>query len=247
MFGKFLEVSLHTGDIAASVQFYERLGFSQLTTGDTWTHPYGVLSDGRVCIGLHQRIATPARYAVPARSPVLSFVRPDLVRHLADLRATGFLPLHEHLGDGDFHTVHFEDPLGQAVTLLEARTFSPPRGDFKGSLCGWFSAFSMPAASASAVQEFWERAGFVALETNDDPLAHTALTSDSLTLTLHQPRVLGAAALVFADPKMSERIEQLAAKGVPISNTLPAELSRQDNALLEAPEGTLLLLLSSEI
>ena len=62
MFGRFLELSLTTADIAASVQFYERLGFSQLTTGDTWTHPYGVLSDGRICLGLHQRRG-PAEHA----------------------------------------------------------------------------------------------------------------------------------------------------------------------------------------
>ena len=80
MFGRFLELSLTTTDIVASVQFYERLGFSQLTTGDTWTHPYGVLSDGRICLGLHQR-----------RGPasMLSFVRPELADHVHELRAAG--------------------------------------------------------------------------------------------------------------------------------------------------------------
>ena len=55
MLGQFHEISVETTDIRASVEFYERLGFSQATTTDTWSHPYGVLTDGRVFLGLHQR------------------------------------------------------------------------------------------------------------------------------------------------------------------------------------------------
>ena len=55
MFGRFLELGIATQDIATSVQFYERLGFSQLITGDAWSHRYGVLGDGRVHLGLHER------------------------------------------------------------------------------------------------------------------------------------------------------------------------------------------------
>ncbi|MGH8231436.1 MAG: hypothetical protein ACRESY_06410, partial [Steroidobacteraceae bacterium] len=69
MFGRFLELGIATPDIAASVQHYERLGFSQLITGDAWTHRYGVLSDGRVPLALHQR---------PMPSPTLTFVLPQL-------------------------------------------------------------------------------------------------------------------------------------------------------------------------
>src|SRR5882672_3074097 len=145
MFGRFLEISLNTSDIAASVQFYERLGFTQLTTGDTWPHPYGVLSDGRL-----------------------------------------------------------------GIALLEARTFSPARHTQASSLCGWFSGYSMPAIDTEAAQAFWEHAGFVSLELPEEPLMQLALTSDTLTLTLHRPRVLEVPLLVFTDPQMPERLAQLA-------------------------------------
>ena len=71
MFGRFLELGIATPDIAASVQFYERLGFTQLLTGDAWPHRYGVLSDGRISLGLHER---------DMPSPSLCFVLPDLAR-----------------------------------------------------------------------------------------------------------------------------------------------------------------------
>jgi len=51
IFGRFLEFSIATRDIRASVQFYEELGFRQLLTGDIWQHRYGVLTDGRLVIG----------------------------------------------------------------------------------------------------------------------------------------------------------------------------------------------------
>ncbi len=237
MFGRFLELSLATTDIGASVQFYERLGFSQLTTGDTWTHPYGVLSDGRICLGLHQR-------GGPAN--MLSFVRPELARHVHELRAAGFEPHYTRLGDSDFHELQLHDPTGQNIALLEARTFSPPRFDHAGSGCGWFSSYSAPALDIEAVRAYWENAGFVALEVPDDPLAQIALTSDTLTLTLHRPRAIAAPVLVFIDPLMPARLEALAGSGIVGNAELPAGFDRRANALLEAPEGTLLMLLHAE-
>ena len=237
MFGRFLEVSLNTEDIGASVHFYERLGFTQLTTGDTWSHPYGVLSDGRLCIGLHQGRTAAA---------TLSFVRPELAQHLTALQASGFKPRSMRLSDDDFHELQFQDPTGQDIALLEARTFSPPRRDHDASLCGWFSAYSLPTSHIDSVRTFWERAGFIALETPDDPWSQIALTSDTLTLAVHSPRAMAAPVLVFSDPQMAERLERLTARGVEVSSELPRGLDRSNNALIEAPEGSLLLLLNTE-
>jgi catechol 2,3-dioxygenase-like lactoylglutathione lyase family enzyme len=237
VFGRFLELSVTTSDIAASVQFYERLGFAQLTTGDTWPHPYGVLSDGRLCLGLHQRRGPPR---------MLSFVQPGLASHLHQLRAAGFEPHYLRLGDSDFHELQLRDPSGQDIALLEARTFSPPRTAHGRSHCGWFSSISIPTLDTETVQAFWEHAGFVGLAVADDPLAQVALTSDQLTLTLHGPRTIATPVLVFTDPLMGTRLEGLAAAGVTAAPGLPAGLDPRANALIEAPEGTLLLLLEAE-
>jgi catechol 2,3-dioxygenase-like lactoylglutathione lyase family enzyme len=74
MLGQFHEISITTTDIRASVEFYERLGFSHCRTGDTWPHPYGVLTDGRIFLGLHQ-------YRFP--SPSVTCVRADIARRWA--------------------------------------------------------------------------------------------------------------------------------------------------------------------
>jgi catechol 2,3-dioxygenase-like lactoylglutathione lyase family enzyme len=236
-FGRFLEVSIRARDIAASVQWYERLGFSQLVANDTWSHPYGVLSDGHLCIGLHQH---------EGESPTLTFVQPGLAGHVPALRSAGFEPHYARLGEDDFHELQLRDPAGQAITMLEARTFSPPHRQHAPALCGWFSAWSMPALDREPVQRFWEHAGAVALELLDEPIVHLPLTSDHLNLALHRPRTLEAPALVFTDPEMPSLLARIDALGVPRSPDLPRGLDPARNALLEAPEGTLLLLLHAD-
>ncbi len=51
--GRFLEISLATADVAESLAFYEALGFVQASVGEAWPHPYAVVTDGRLCLGLH--------------------------------------------------------------------------------------------------------------------------------------------------------------------------------------------------
>ena len=51
MIGRFLEISLPTPDIRASLEFYESLGFEQATTADTWSYPYAVVTDGHLFLG----------------------------------------------------------------------------------------------------------------------------------------------------------------------------------------------------
>jgi len=236
LFGRFLEISLGTADIVASVQFYEKLGFRQLPCADIWPHLYGVLTDGRICIGLHQR---------EQGGPALSFVRPGLAQHLPALHAAGFEPHYTRLGDDDFHELQLHDPCGQAVVLLEARTFSPDDGAGE-SRCGYFSGYGMPALDRESAQAFWEHAGFVALPEQSQPYGHLPLTSDRLNLMLHGPRLLEAPALVFSDPQMEQRLDALRAMELRFAPDLPRGLPAECNALLKAPEGTLLLLLNAE-
>lgn len=237
MLGRFLEISLATNDIAASVSFYERLGFQQLVCTDAWPHPYCVLSDGRLNIGLHQR-----------RSPTvaLGFVLPDLAARVARLQGAGFNAHTSHLGADDFHELQLRDSSGQEIVLLEARTFSPGGGSYRESLCGYFSAYSMPTHDFAASREFWERAGFISHDVEDHPFPHLPITGNHLNLALHPPVTLAAPALVFTDTAMAGKLSVLRDRDFRFSGELPRQLAVDGNALLVAPEGTQLLMLNSE-
>ncbi len=238
MLGQFHEISVETTDIRASVEFYERLGFSQATTTDTWSHPYGVLTDGRVFLGLHQR-----RFA----SPAVTFVHPGVAELVPGLEARGIALTRCEIGPEVFNQIGFRDPFGQAISVLEARTFSPvDRRPAEMSLCGYFDELSMPVANAEAAREFWEPLGFVATQELDLPYVHLPLTSDNLNIAFHRPRTLDRPMLVFSASDMRARIARLRELDIRLSEELPRGLDAGENALLESPEGTPVLLLQGE-
>ena len=236
--GRFHEISLETTDIGESVVFYERLGFSQVEANDTWTHPYGVLTDGRIFLGLHQR-----RFA----SPAITFVHAGIAQHAQTLEAQGIEIDVRHVGEDEFNQVGFRDPNGQNVLVLEARTYSPAsRRPEVSSLLGYFTEFSMPSSDFEKSKTFWEPLGFVATEEPDAPYAHLPLTSDHLDIAFHLPRTLDRPMLVFRDPTMRERLAKLRELDVKESGELPRGLPAAANALIVAPEGTAILLLEGE-
>lgn len=238
MLGQFHEISVATTDIRASVEFYEQLGFSHATTTDTWSHPYGVLTDGRVFLGLHQRRFT---------SPAVTFVHPGVAELVPALQARGIALTRCETGPEVFNQIGFRDPFGQAIAVLEARTFSPvDRRPADMSLCGYFDELSMPVAGADAAREFWEPLGFVATDELDLPYVHLPLTSDYLNIAFHRPRTLDRPMLVFSAADMRSRIARLRELDIRFSEELPRGLDASQNALLESPEGTPILLLQGE-
>ncbi len=236
MLGKFHEISIETADIAGSVAFYEKLGFSQCGTTDTWPHPYGVLTDGRLYIGLHQ-------FKFP--SPVVTYVHPGVAQYAHAIEKLGVEIAWKRVADDAFNELGFLDPSGQPVRVQEAPThFAGDAEPDGGSLCGDFAEYSMASADFDAMREFWEPLGFVALGESDEPYLRMSMTSDHVDLAVHRPRTLDQPMLVFTAPDMGERIERLRSLGIDFAEDLPRGLDPRHSALLRAPEGTALLLIT---
>ena len=238
MLGRFHEISIATADIRASVEFYERLGFTQAPTTDTWSHPYGVLTDGRLFIGLHQRRAP---------TPALTFVLPGIASQLATFESHGIALTVCRTGEDVFNEIGFLDPFGQAVSVLEARTYSPVAREPAEVSCAVTSARSAcrPAISRPA-RCSGSRSGLSPPDEAEMPYVHLTFTSDHLDIAFHRPRTFDVPLLVFRDPEMPARIAQLRDQGTRMSDELPRGLDPQSNALIESPDGTLLLLLHDE-
>jgi catechol 2,3-dioxygenase-like lactoylglutathione lyase family enzyme len=236
LLGTFHELALTASELRASVEFYERLGFTQATTTDTLSHPYGVLSDGRLFVGLHGRGGPAA---------VLTFVRRDVAQAIPGLSDAGIELTVSRTGEEVFNEIGFEDPFGNAVAVLEARTYSPPdRSPTDTSGCGDFAEVSLPASDFGAARAFWEPLGFVAAEESVTPYPRLSLTSDHIDIAFHSPRLCDRAMLVFQDATMPGRIARLRQAGVSFS-AAPRALAAV-GALLLSPEGTALLLLGAE-
>jgi len=237
LLGTFHELSIAADDVGPAVEFYERLGFTQATTTDTFTHPYGVLTDGRLSIGLHQRRGP---------SPILTFVRPGIARTVPALMDAGIELTVCRTGEEVFNEIGFADPFGHALAVLEARTYSPvARGLGDTSLCGDFVEVSLPASDFAAAQAFWEPLGFVATGEAELPYPHLPLTSDHLDVSFHAPQLCPRPMIVFSDPDLPARLARLRELGVTLSGPLPRIAGRAAHALLESPDGTPLLLLEA--
>jgi catechol 2,3-dioxygenase-like lactoylglutathione lyase family enzyme len=235
--GKFHEISVETADIAESVAFYERLGFGHCGTTDTWPHPYGVMTDGKLFLGLHQ-------FKFP--SPVITYVHPGVAQRAPVIEKLGIELAWKRIGDDSFNEFGFLDPSGHPVRVQEAPThFSSNAEHGETSLCGDFAEYSIACADFDAMRSFWEPLGFVALGETEQPYLRMSMTSDHLDLAVHRPRTLDQSMLVFASPDMGERIERIKAMGVEPAEDPPRGLDPRQSALLRAPEGTALLLITA--
>jgi catechol 2,3-dioxygenase-like lactoylglutathione lyase family enzyme len=233
--GRFLEISLAAPDVAESLAFYESLGFVQASVGDAWPHPYAVVTDGRASLGLH---------ASEFESPLPTWVAPSLRERLDTLTTLGVTIEEARLDDLSLHQALLRDPSGQPLRLLEARTFSPPvLTPGHSSALGYFEEFALATLDLAAASAFWERLGFVAFEPVLEPVPKVVAASRDLNVGLYGID-LQAPVLVFSDATMPDRIEDLRDRGYRFAKRLPRELATMGAAMLEAPEGTLLLLLS---
>jgi catechol 2,3-dioxygenase-like lactoylglutathione lyase family enzyme len=234
--GRFLEFSLTTPDIRDSLEFYTRLGFSQAEVGEAWPHPYAVVTDGRIYLGLHQG-------AIAA--PSITFVKPDLLKNLKPLEQLGLNLEFRRLGNDVFNEVGWFDPSGQLIRLIEARTFSPAkRLGNEHSACGYFLEIALPTPNIEASKLYWEQFGFVGIEDSDTPTLHVACTSDYLDLGLYDSKQLRRSALHFEVDAVSRTVANLSELGLSPTGEVPSALRRAPAAMFIAPEGTPILLAS---
>jgi catechol 2,3-dioxygenase-like lactoylglutathione lyase family enzyme len=233
LLGRFLEYSLPTPDIQASLDFYLRLGLSEATAGETWSHPYAVVTDGRISLGLHQ---------LAEAEPTLTFVKPRLLQHLPEFEALGIEFDVRRLGNDVFNEVGWRDPTGQRVRLIEARTFSPAKRSSEFSKLGYFMEIAGPAVSMEVSKLYWEQLGFVGMDELDSPLPHITCTSDHIDLGLYEPHAIRPGTLRFEVDEVRATLASLKEIGVEPAGVVPAALRGPNAALLKAPEGTPLLL-----
>jgi hypothetical protein len=232
MLGQFLELSIAAQPLAPSFEFFRALGFTSLPVGDTLPDPYVALFDGAITVGLHDR---------PQAAPQVTFVRPGLRDYVRPLRRLGIEITDEHLRDSEFNSLSFNDPGGQEIVLLEARTFPPGEWDAHNvAACGEFFELTLPAGDLAASSRFWEAFGFALVASGDAPHRWQRLVGRGVTLGLHETHC--ASGLSFRCHGLQGRLEYLRAKGLVTRAGTPIADRAQPSATIVAPDGTPLYL-----
>ena len=243
MLGRFLEWSIDTPDVQASLDFYRKLGFAEAEVGEAWAHPYAVVTDGRISLGLHQ---TPAD--AYGQAPLLTFVKPDLLKHLEALERHGVEFDFRHLGNDVFNEVGWRDPSGHCIRLVEARTFSPlKRAPDPHTPFGYFLEIALPAARIENSKSYWEALGFVGMEEQDAWLPHVCCTSDTIDIGLYDLREIRLPSLLFDAEDVGASVMRLEGAGLAPTAKRPAAPGAAGAALFVAPEGTQVLLVPNAV
>jgi len=186
--GRFLEFSVKTPNILESLGFYTMLGFSELEIGDMWPHKYAVVSDGVLCIGLHE---------LEVDAPTITYVQQDLARHARSMADHGFDFSFMQLSENAFNELGLSDRDGHRVSMLEARTFSRGAEDDRDSSCGTWFELSLPTRDAVHAALFWASVAPVMLSMREEPTVHMRFDACGAAVGLSENTALQAPSLCF--------------------------------------------------
>ena len=186
--GRYLEFSVHTSDILASLGFYKMLGFSELEIGDMWSHKYAVVSDGVLCIGLHDRVFD---------APAITYVQQDLAKHARSMTDHGFNFNFMQLDEDAFNELGLADRDGHMVTMLEARTFHRGDEDDLDSACGTWFELSLPVRDTVRSARFWASVAPVVLRVREEPTMHMRFDAGGAPVGLSESIALDSPSLCF--------------------------------------------------
>jgi hypothetical protein len=222
--GEFLELSVRAPDVRGSLDFYLRLGFTELIANDVRSYPYTVVTDGSMVIGLH---------ADGPEEPALTFVLPELEQHVNAMRAAGQQFEFTHLGGERFNEAALRTPDGHLLLLLEARTFSPGSEiDVPPTLLGRYVELRFGSHALPDTRAFFEAAGFLVME--EDSPDSLLMSAPGLTLAMREAVPGDRPVLRYPAADPATLSQQLAARGIRAT-------AASDGILVQAPEGTRLL------
>jgi hypothetical protein len=222
---RFLELSVPTDDVRESLDFYLRLGFTELSVNDIRSHFYAAVTDGRIAIGLH---------GDDFEAPTLTFVSTSVDRRALDLMEAGHEPEPCRIGEEDFHEIGLLSPSGHALRFVEARTWSPA-GDVPPPVIGRATEVSLRCRQEAAEARFWEIAGFITDDDGGDDDGVT-LRAPGIVLGLHVDLRVAGPVLRYAPEDMDATLDRL--------EQLEVDCRRQgDESTVTAPEGTRLTLI----
>ena len=227
-FGRFLEFSIRTPDIIASLSFYKLIGFTDREIGDVWSHKYAVIGDGILNIGLHDR---------DFEAPAITFVQQDLAKHARSMADHGFDFSVMQLDEDAFNELGLTDRDGHMVSMLEARTFTGNDEYDNDSMLGAWFEVSLPVRDAVRSARFWAAVAPKILRMREEPTVHMRFDVGGAPLGLSESIALQAPSLCFRCPDKEALFAAIERHGLAHEKYPGYEGAF---VALRAPEGTML-------
>jgi hypothetical protein len=198
--GQFLELGVRTPDILDSLHFYKLLGFTELKSADIHPHKYAVVSDGELCIGLHDR---------DFDSPAVTFVQQDLATHARSMTDHGYDFDFLRLDEDVFNELGFRDRDGNAIMMVEARTFHMNEEAENDSRCGSWFELTLPVRETMRAAQFWAPIAPRLIDMREEPTTHMRFDVTGAALGLSESIALQGPSLCFKCPDRDGLMELL--------------------------------------
>ena len=230
--GQFLELSVPTQDVRESLDFYLRLGFTEIPVNDIRTHYYAAVTDGRIAIGLH---------AAGYEDIALSFVWPDVARQVREYEDAGFVFSFARLGADEFNEAELLSPDGHALRILETRTFSQGSfGNVESTGIGQVTEVSLRSDDLLQSGAFWQVAGLDMAEDPTEGDEPTLLSAPGIVIGLRDD-------FRWQEPLLRFRPEDPDVTLGTLDRSHAPEKRHGEGRMIVTPEGLRLLVLIDEL
>jgi catechol 2,3-dioxygenase-like lactoylglutathione lyase family enzyme len=236
--GDVAAITIASPDLAKSLAFYQKLGFSEVMRYD-FPFPWIQVSDGALLIFLRQE-ADPfmsVTYYVKNLDKVVNEVREagikfkqepgknDMIkRYIIETPDKVNISLVTHV-DG------FNNPPGPTMLRMPPTDYFNPE-KYVNKICGLFGEYAHPVKDISASISFWEKLGYVVLSKRESPYPWAIITDGLNVVGLHQSDHFSYPAITFFASDMQSKIEKLKAAG--LENI--TEKMGPANVVVETPE-----------
>jgi len=237
--GYAFEIVVTAPDLRQSLQFYEKLGYKQLTDTTSPTPHDALLTDGMILLSLRTGSAWKA---------VLTYFTENVAEKVDSFERLGVSFDEKHKKGGEITGATLTDPNGLRVDLIQAAPSQVPKTLGKPiSKAGQFGELSIETEDVRKSLDFWTRLGF-------EPTQYMPASSDSwasiadglLMLGIyvkgHCPHIIKTPSITYFDAEAAQRIWKLKEEAMTFVQELPGENGETGHAVAQSPEGQLLFL-----
>jgi predicted enzyme related to lactoylglutathione lyase len=237
--GYAFEIVVTVPDLGQSLQFYEKLGYEQLTGTTSPTQHDALLTDGLILLSLRVGNVWKA---------VLTYFAENVAEKVGGFERLGVSFDKKHKTGGIITGATLTDPNGLQVDLIQASQSQVPKPPGKPvSRAGRFGELSIETDDVRESLEFWTKLGFEPTEYMPaSPDSWASIADGLLMLGIlvkgHCPHIIKTPSITYFDADAPQRIRRLKEEGMTFVEEIAGENGETGHAIAQAPEGQLFFL-----
>jgi catechol 2,3-dioxygenase-like lactoylglutathione lyase family enzyme len=218
--GEVTAITITTPDLEKSLEFYKKLGFTEVMRMD-FPFPWIQVSDGALLMMLRKG-DTPyiaLTYYVKEIDNSVKLVQDAGIEFAEIPKASDMLKryLFRTPDGANITLIHipegFMQPAGPTMLTMQPQDYANPE-KYVNKVCGMFGEFAMPVKDLDRSISFWEKLGFKALSKMTSHYPWAILSDGLAIIGLHQTGNFTDPTITYFASDMKAKIEKLKQDGL---------------------------------